>query len=213
MQAELPFLEGLPRPLLYGVLAFGAAVENFFPVIPADTFIVAGGFLAATGKVSLPLTATLAAAGNLGGAILVYWIGRRHGPRALASPLGRRLIAPGQLARLTAYYERRGVLAIFFCRFLPGFRAIVPVFAGATGQRAGRVVPPLVLASAIWYGALVWLGYLAGDNYESALAWLRRSNAALLAIAVILGIGILILWLRTRRASSPPGDAPGPRAP
>jgi membrane protein DedA with SNARE-associated domain len=53
-------------------------------------------------------------------------------------------------------------------RFLPAFRALVPVFAGVTRVPLRRVLLPLALASALWYGALVYLGAMAGATGTSS---------------------------------------------
>ncbi|MCH1403573.1 MAG: hypothetical protein L7U50_04655, partial [Candidatus Nanopelagicales bacterium] len=65
-----------------------------------------------------------------------------------------------------------------------------------------RVVLPLTVASAIWYGSLVRLGVVAGRNLvrlEELLAGIHR-GLALVAVLVSLLIGLW--WYRTRI----PGD-------
>lgn len=199
MDGILTFLGDLPAPLVYVVLGTGAALENVVPVVPADTFVVIGGFVAGLGAVRA-VPAFLSVWGfNVGGAMAVYAVGRRYGPRFFSEGPGRRLLAGEQLDRLEAFYRRWGVAAIFAGRFLPGFRALVPVFAGVAGLAPSRVLPPLVAASAIWYGALVRAGYLAGDNLEAAVAAIERTNRGLLAASLALAALVLGFWWRARR--------------
>jgi membrane protein DedA with SNARE-associated domain len=61
------------------------------------------------------------------------------------------------------------------------------------------VAPPLALASALWYGALVLLGSTAGRNFESILRFFDRASTLLLVIAGLLIVAFLYWWLRTRR--------------
>lgn len=200
MEQVLAYLNDLPPLPVYALLAAGAFVENLLPVVPADTFIVAGGFLAGVGALD-PLVVFLAVWSlNVGGAWAVYLAGRRYGPDFFRSGRGRRWVSERQMARLAAFYERWGVAAIFLARFLPGFRALVPVFAGVTRQAPFRVAAPLLLASAAWYGALVRAGYLAGDNLEAVVATLRRTNQGLLVVAVVVGVALAAWWRRARRA-------------
>ena len=103
------------------------------------------------------------------------------------------------MRRLEAFYARWGVAAIFVGRFLPGFRALVPVFAGVAGLGWARVVPPLAVASALWYGALVRVGHLAGDNVDAVMDTMSSANRKLLAISVVLAIVLVAVWLRARR--------------
>ena len=210
MDGILTFLGGLPSLLLYVVLGVGAAVENVLPVVPADTFVVFGGFVAGLGA-GHPAAVFLSVWGlNVAGAMAVYWIGRRHGPRFFREGAGRHLLAAGQMGRLEAFYARWGVAAIFAGRFLPGFRALVPVFAGVAGLPTIRVFPPLAVASAIWYGTLVRLGYLAGDNLETVVGAIERTNRGLLAASAVLAALILALWWRARRnGAAQEGDTEG----
>ena len=199
MEGILTFLSDLPPPLVYVVLGMGAALENIVPVIPADTVIVTGGFVAGLGAVRALPVFLFVWGFNVAGAMAVYAAGRRYGPRFFREGPGRHLLAAGQMSRLETFYTRWGVAAIFAGRFLPGFRALVPVFAGVAGLGPSRVLPPLAVASAIWYGALVRVGYLAGDNLEAVVETLERLNRGLLVASVVLAALILGLWWRARR--------------
>ena len=196
----LGFLTGLPPFSIYFLLGVGAALENIVPPIPADTFVVLGGFLAAQGAAE-PFAVFLATWGaNVTSALIVYAAGARYGPGFFRKGLGRFLLDPDQLERLRAFYDRWGHWAIFLTRFLPGFRAAVPVFAGVTHQRFLPVALPLAIASAIWYGFLTWMGTIAGRNLETILAWVSGLNRTLLVVALILAVGLSYLWYRSRQA-------------
>ena len=202
MEQTLAFLSDLPPLLLYLVLGVGAAVENVLPVIPADTIIVTGGFVAGLGAGGV-VPVFLAVWGfNVAGAVAVYAVGRRYGPEFFTTGRGRHLLAEKQMRRLEAFYARWGGAAIFAGRFLPGFRALVPVFAGVAGLGWARVVPPLAVASAIWYGALVRLGHLAGDNVDAVMDTMSKTSRGLMATSVILAIVLVAVWWRARRKTS-----------
>lgn len=206
MEDVLARLNDLPPAPVYALLATGALIENLLPVVPADTFIVAGGFLAGVGPLD-PLVVFLAVWGfNVGGALAVYVAGRRCGPAFFEKGRGRRWVSERQMARLASFYERWGFAAIFLARFLPGFRAVVPVFAGVTGQPPVKVAPPLLAASAVWYGALVRAGYLAGDNLDAVAATLRRTNQGLLIAAAAVAVALAVWWRRVRRTSADDPD-------
>ncbi len=199
MEQTLAFLSDLPPLLLYLVLGVGAAVENVLPVVPADTVIVMGGFVAGLG-VGGVVSVFLAVWGfNVAGAVAVYAVGRRYGPEFFTTGRGRHLLAEKQMRRLEAFYARWGVAAIFAGRFLPGFRALVPVFAGVAGLGWARVVPPLAVASAIWYGALVRVGHLAGDNVDAVRDTMSRTSRGLLATSLVLAVALVAVWWRARR--------------
>ncbi len=210
MERALSFLTELPPALAYALLAAGAAIENILPVVPADTFIVAGGLIAGLGTVHPVAMFGVVWGGNVGGAIAVYGVGWRYGPSFLRTRPGRRLADEHRMERLQAFYRRWGVVAIFLARFLPGFRAVVPVFAGVTRLRPARAIPPMVVASAIWYGALLRIGYLGGDNIEAVAATLEQANRGLLIASSALAVLIAGLWWRSRlRARRDQGGVDG----
>lgn len=198
MDRALSLLTELPAPLAYTLLAAGAAIENILPVVPADTFIVAGGFIAGLGTVHPLGVFGVVWGGNVGGAVAVYGAGRRYGPSFFRTGPGRRLAGERRMERLQAFYRRWGLVAIFLARFLPGFRAVVPVFAGVTQLEPSRAIPPMVVASAIWYGALLQIGYLGGDNIEAVAAALEQANRGLLIASVALAVLIAGLWCARR---------------
>lgn len=187
------------------MLGTGAALENIVPPVPADTFILLGGFLAVRGPAEVAVVFLVTWLANTSGALLVYGAGHRFGPPFFDSRLGRLVLQPEQLARLQRFYRRRGTPAIFFARFLPGLRAVVPAFAGVARLPLASVAPPVAVASGIWYGGLVWLGTVAGENLQAILGWFATANRLLLIIAAVIAAAILVAWLRTRGSAAESG--------
>lgn len=190
----------MPAVLLYAILAAGAALENIAPPVPADVFVVAGGILAAHGFALAWLVFLLTWLANAGSAVAVYLAARRYGGRFFRMPVARWLLRQHQLEQVGRFYARWGVAAILIGRLLPGWRAIVPVFAGVTRMSAGRTIPPLVLASGMWHGLLVYLGVLAGRNLESIVALLSELSRFLVWIGLALLVVVVAWWWRTRHA-------------
>ncbi len=194
----LAWVEGVPNALVYLALGAGAAVENVMPAVPADTFVVLGGFLAAVGDLKASWVFLVTWLCNVASALGMYEMGRRHGRDFFLTGWGRRLLNAHQMERMAVFYGRFGTTAIFFTRFLPGLRAVVPVFAGVTRQPPRSVVFPLAAASAIWYGALVWAGTAAGHNLGRVQEALGRVNLWLLLAALAVGALLARWWWRTR---------------
>ncbi len=183
---------------IYIAAAAGVAVENFFPPIPADTFVVLGAFLTAQGRVTGTGVFLATWTSNTSTALLSYGLARRWGRPLLATRTGRLLLRPRQLERLAALYNAHGSKIIFVSRFLPAFRSLVPVFAGISHLTLWRVAVPLALASAIWYGVLVYAGTMLGNNWQAILNALQNANILLLIVASGLGIVVAFLWWKTR---------------
>lgn len=130
--------------------------------------------------------------------MLVYGLAWRWGRHIFETGVGHWLLKPRQLQRINGFYQRKGTLAIFVSRFLPGFRAIVPVFAGVSHISFPRVAIPLALASAAWYGALIAIGNFAGHNWGAIVSVFNRLSTVLLAVAAVLIVLLGRWWWRTR---------------
>lgn len=199
MEALLRTLAGLPPILIYLVIGAGAAVENIIPPIPADTFVLIGAFLAAAGRANVWLVFIVTWIPNVASALATYAVARKYGQSFFSRPIGHWLLHPRQLQQIGRFYDRWGVFAIFGSRFLPAFRAMVPVFAGVTKVPFWKVFPPLAIASGLWYGALIFVGATAGRNFEAIIAAFDRASTVLLVVAGVLVGAFLWWWVRSRR--------------
>ena len=191
------FLESLPPGMLYTVITAFAALENFFPPIPADTAVALGAFLAGRGIMNAPLVFALTWTANVGSGIAVYALARRYGPSFFRGPLGRRLLSPHTLQRIEREYERHGTYGIFLSRLLPVWRGMIMPFAGLAGLPPRRAIIPLALASAFYYGALTLAVRAIGTNLDDVMRALGHVNDALLLLAVAC-MGALALWIVRR---------------
>src|SRR5688500_1116834 len=180
---ELPdFLQSiaaLPPWLMYVVIGVGAAVENVIPPVPADTFVLLGAFLAAHGQANPWVVFLVTWVSNVASAIAVYAVAWRYGSRFFQTRIGTFLLQPHQLEKVGGFYQRFGTPAIFVSRFLPAFRAVVPVFAGISKVPSVPLVVPLMIASGLWYGALVYIGAAAGRNWSDIMRFFDRFSTIL----------------------------------
>ena len=188
----------MPVPALYAALAVVAALENVFPPVPADTVVAFGSFLAARGQGTALGVFLTTWAGNVGGAMLIYAVGRRYG----AERLERRLLGDRAVEaelRLRALYGKYGLAALFVSRFLPGVRAIVPPLAGALRIPALRAAVAMGAASAVWYGAISYLAFRIGADWDQLSGTVSRYGR----VAAIVGVTLALLgvgtWLLLRR--------------
>jgi membrane protein DedA with SNARE-associated domain len=198
VEAFLDRLASMPVPALYAALAVVAALENVFPPVPADTVVAFGSFLAARGQGTALGVFLMTWSGNIAGAMLIYALGRRYG----AEPLERRLLgerAAEAESRLRTLYGRYGLVALFVSRFLPGVRAIVPPLAGALRVPAVRAAVAMGAASAVWYGAISYLAFRIGADWERLSGTVGRYGRASGIVAVALAATALTAWLVLRK--------------
>jgi membrane protein DedA with SNARE-associated domain len=199
MSQILDWLTTLPPIALYLAMCVVAAIENFFPPIPADVVVAFGSFLAARQQAS-PIPAFLAVfIGNAGGAVAMYALGRRFGTGWIHRTLRMRNEA-GAEARIRDWYSRYGIPALFLSRFLPGIRAVVPPLAGAIRVPPLGALLAMAAASAAWYGLITYLAFNAGSNWEQLSAMIGRFGRwSAIAAGSVVAIGALAFWVVRRR--------------
>ena len=203
VDAILGWLNELPIGALYLSIFVISAIENIFPPFPADAVVAFGSFLAARGKASPYHTFLVSWLGNLLGAALMYYIGRRYGSTAFMSRL-ERWAGKGAEQRLMALYGKYGLPALFISRFLPAVRAVVPPFAGAMKLPALPVAIAIASASGIWFAFITFIAFRAGSNWDVLYATIVRSGKiiSLGAVAlVVIAVSVFII----RRKKKPAG--------
>ena len=164
-------------------------------VLPGELALLLGGVLAHQGRLSLPAALAAGTAGALAGDSAAYWIGRRWGPRLLATGLGRR-IGPGRLHRVESLLLRGGGRALFVGRCTAGARVVLPGLAGMLGLRYRTFALWTGAAATAWAAAHVLLGYAAGAGWRHVHDLTGRLG---LGLAVVVAVAAAVGWLVHRR--------------
>jgi membrane protein DedA with SNARE-associated domain len=197
-QALFDWLTALPQGALLGAMALLAMVENIFPPIPADVLVAFGGFLAARAEAS-PWPAFFAVwIGNVGGAALMYALGRRFGSTWVERKFKLKGAGSGN-EKFRELHQRYGTPAIFISRFLPGVRSIVPPLAGALKLAPVRTLAAVALASGLWYGFITWLAFSAGNNWEELSNRIGLIGRWTGAVATGIALVVVGIWWWRRR--------------
>jgi membrane protein DedA with SNARE-associated domain len=201
LERFLDWLAALPTAPTYLVLAALSAIENVFPPAPADVAVALGAFLAQRGELSAWLLGLVCWGANTASAAGMYYLGRARGESLLRSPWLSRILPESALGAIRTAYEKHGVWGIFLSRFLPGFRAAVPPFAGMSGLSPAKALIPAAAASAIWYAAIIFVGSQLGLHFDKVQKLLGEANRVLFVLAIVAA-GMLWWWLRQKRSAS-----------
>lgn len=198
MHDLLNWLGTLPEPLLYGAILLAAFAENIFPPLPADTVVALGAFVAARGNGSALGAWTATMVGNIGGAMLMFTLGKRHGMPWLAKRMPS-VFAGNASDKFIERFNRHGILAVVVSRFLPAVRAVVPPVAGALGVGAVRAALAMGLASGAWYGLVCVLAFRAGADADALLTRIasQQRTVGLIAVAIVV-VGVVAFLIRKR---------------
>lgn len=188
----------VPPWSIYLLIGIGAAVENVFPPVPSDAFVLLGAILAEEEILSFGVVFASAWTGNVAVALLVYGAGLRYGRSIFRTRWGRRVLRPHQLYHLQGFYADYGPVSVLISRFLPVFRVLVPAFAGVSRLGFLRTAIPLAAASAVWYAVLLWAGAFAARNVPRLVALVNRVQGGLWVLAGAVAVSAAVWWWRTR---------------
>jgi membrane protein DedA with SNARE-associated domain len=189
-------LGGVQAYLLICSLVFVEEAGVPLPFLPGDVILLAAGYLAAMHSTRLFVFLPLGYASAVAGAVVCYLASRHLGRRAILR-VGRRLrLTPQRLERAEGWLARRGALAIFVARVLPGTRINASIAAGCLRLPLRAFVLGVLPSTVIWLGGFTLLGFLAGDRVTPYLPWFDRGVGV---AATLAGAVALAVYLRRRR--------------
>lgn len=162
------YIESLSGTLLYLTAFFVIFAENgifFLFFLPGDSLLFALGLLANQGELHLiyliPLLIFAAIAGNS----LGYFLGA-IARKKIISKHTFPWLNQNHLERARLFYDKHGILAIFFARFVPVIRTILPFFAGVVSMRKKTFALWSVLGGIVWILTVVLIGYFFGKEFN-----------------------------------------------
>jgi membrane protein DedA with SNARE-associated domain len=191
--------------LIIGVAAALECAAFLGLVIPGESIVLASGFFAHEGMLSLTAVIVAASIGAVLGDNLGYQFGCRLGRDWLLEH-GRRFgITERRLARAEQFFGRHGPKAVFLGRFVGFARALVPFVAGTSRMPYGRFLLYNALGAVLWTAGCAVLGFAVGASWRTAETWIGRAGLGIGALVVIIG---LVVWRRRRHRARARRTAP-----
>ncbi|WP_018349219.1 DedA family protein [Longispora albida] len=196
MEFVAEWLQTLPPFVVYLVVGLVIGVESMGIPLPGEVVLVSASLMSAMKAVSPWGVAIAASTGAIIGDSVGYAVGRRGG-RALLERLGRRFpkhLGPAHLAKAESFFDRWGVWAVFFGRFIALLRILAGPLAGALKVPYGRFLVANAAGGIVWAFGTTFVIYWLGEVAEK---WLKGFGWAGLLIAVLFGIGTT-LYIKRR---------------
>lgn len=204
------WLATIPPIAVYALLLVVIGIESMGIPLPGEIALVAAALLAATGAISPWGVAIAASLGAIIGDSTGYLVGSRGGKPLLAR-LGRRFprhLGPPRIAAAERAFQRWGVWAVFFGRFVALLRILAGPLAGALRMPYWKFLPANAGGGTVWATGttlvIFFLGRVA-ERYLSDLSWI-------LLVAVVLGGGVVALVIRHRAHRLAAADEPAEEA-
>jgi membrane protein DedA with SNARE-associated domain len=168
--------------------------------MPEDVALLAGGFLVHKGVTRYPVTLVVALLGVIAGDNSLFLIGRGVGSNLLAYLGLKKPGADNQMERVEAFMRRYGHLAIFYARFLAGFRAVIYLSAGTLKVPWSRFAFYDFAGAAISVPVVVTLGYLFGGQLERVVLFIGGFEkliwivASLCVLIFLTRLALIRIW-------------------
>jgi membrane protein DedA with SNARE-associated domain len=192
------------RALGYSGIALLTLLENVFPPIPSEVIMPMAGFLASQGEFSLAGAIAAGSIGSLAGSTVWYFIGRRIGSRRLRQWVekhGRWLTMSNEdIDKVHDWFQRRGGVAVFIGRLVPGIRTWISVPAGLHDMPLLPFLLYSALGTTMWTAMLTIAGYWLGSSFRNLEEPLGFASTAIFAAIAMWYAWRQFTW--SRRVSS-----------
>lgn len=204
-------LNAIPPLTVYLIVGVVIGTESLGIPLPGEIVLVSAALLASQHDSLNPLWIGICAtAGAIVGDSIGYLIGKKGGPR-LFDWAGRKFpkhFGPAHIAKARGLFQRRGVWAVFFGRFVALLRILAGPLAGSLHMPYGKFLAANALGGIAWAG-----GTTAGVYYLGTVAeeWLSRFSWIGLALAVVAGV-VGTMVVRKRMAAHAPHEETAPAA-
>lgn len=178
-------------------------LENLFPPIPSELILTFGGFMTFQTNLTVIGVITVATAGSVAGAIILYWLGALIGVRRIEKIVDRwghiLRVKKEDVEKADQWFQKYGYWTVFICRLIPILRSLISIPAGMARMNFWIFLFFTTTGSIIWNSILVGLGAKVGDNWESIIEYMDvYSNIAYVIIGLV-GIVVIIYLFRRKR--------------
>jgi membrane protein DedA with SNARE-associated domain len=198
VQNLLDAIRSVPPALAYAIIAlvvFGEAAFFAGFVVPGETAVLLGGFLASQGHLGIVTLIVVVVIAAIVGDTVGYEVGKHLGPRVLQLGIFRK--HRSRLDDAQEMLRRRGGPAVFLGRWTAFFRAVMPGIAGLSRMRYPVFLFWNALGGIAWGITFSLVGYFAGASYERVASTIGEGAAVVVVLLVVAG---LVVWrVRSKR--------------
>ena len=199
----------------YVGVAVAVALETIIAPIPSEVILPMAGWKVSQSAAdptviepltglpwNIPMAVAFATVGSLVGALVGYAIGAWGGRPILDRWGGYVGIGAEDLDRADRWFEKYGSWAVFLGRMVPLVRTFVSYPAGISHMHLGRFILYSTLGSLPWNLALIYAGFVVGENYEQIAEALKPYEYLIYAIVLVVVGFLLARWIIGKRRRS-----------
>jgi membrane protein DedA with SNARE-associated domain len=190
------WLDTVPAAAVYAVVGLVIGLESLGIPLPGEIILVSAALLSSQhAGIDPVILGTCATIGAIVGDSIGYAIGRKGG-RPLLAWLGQKFpkhFSEGHIATAEKSFEKWGMWAVFFGRFVALLRIFAGPLAGVLRMPYWKFLIANVLGGILWAGGTTAVIYYVGIVAES---WLKRFSWLGLVLAVLIGVTSMLVLKR-----------------
>ncbi|WP_425836567.1 DedA family protein [Streptomyces fractus] len=190
------WLDTIPAVAVYLLVAGVIGVESLGIPLPGEIVLISAALLSSQhGEINPVVLGACASAGAVVGDSIGYAIGRKGG-RPLLAKMGRKFpkhFSPGHVATAERSFEKWGMWAVFFGRFVALLRIFAGPLAGVLHMPYWKFLTANLLGGVIWAGGTTAVIYYVGVVAED---WLKKFSYVGLGIAILIGLASMLIVKR-----------------
>ncbi|MCX5374379.1 DedA family protein [Streptomyces sp. NBC_00080] len=202
------WLDTVPAAAVYALVGLVIGLESLGIPLPGEIVLVSAALLSSQhGGINPVVLGACATAGAVIGDSIGYAIGRKGGRPLLAWLGGKfpRHFGEGHIATAERSFEKWGMWAVFFGRFVALLRIFAGPLAGVLHMPYWKFLVANVLGGIAWAGGTTAVIYYVGVVAES---WLKKFSYLGLVAAVLIGLtSMLILKRKAKKMQSAAQEA------
>jgi membrane-associated protein len=204
MSGVIDAIQSLPPLVAYaiiGALVFGEAAVFIGFVLPGETSVLLGGFIASTHRLNIAALCALVFVAAVVGDTVGYAVGKHFGPHLVRTRFFKG--HAGRLEKARGLLRDRGGPAVLLGRFTAFLRAVMPGLAGLSEMRYHTFLAWNAVGGFLWGVGFCLVGYFAGASYQNVAQQIGRGSAIVIAAIVVL---VVVVWQVRRRGRARADD-------
>ncbi|WP_225839101.1 DedA family protein [Streptomyces sp. NK08204] len=204
------WLDTVPPAAVYALVALVIGLESLGIPLPGEIVLVSAALMSSQHSGINPVVLGLCAtAGAVVGDSIGYAIGRKGG-RPMLAWLGKKFpkhFSEGHVATAERSFQKWGMWAVFFGRFVALLRIFAGPLAGVLQMPYWKFLTANVLGGICWAGGTTAVIYYVGVVAEG---WLKKFSYLGLVAAVAIGLASMLIVKRKAKKAQQARQEPEP---
>ena len=170
-----------------GMFIIAFLESGIFFLLPGDSLLFSAGILASQGYINIYITMFLFFSGSFLGSLAGYYIGDKLEDirkTKFGAKYMHRLFSQKHIDDAHEYFQKKGMITIMFCRFVPVIRTFVPIIAGIGLMNYRKFVIYNFFGSLLWAVSVTGAGYLLGKEFPQIQHYLEYIFASIIIVTV-----------------------------